>query len=703
MGKVLKGVAIAAAFVGLAFATGGASILAAGATAAAGSVTVAGVTFAAGLGTALLGMAVSSVLAGLSAQFFGPKIPKTQLSRLNPSLDPSASRKAVFGTTAMPLDIRYHEASGTDQEYVDYIIALSAHEIASVDSIYFEENLAWSSGSGVASKYSGYLSTPDIVLAGTSSNYITINTGSKWGSTRLLTGCSYIHLRIKRTGNSKKAESPLPQGLPARVTVIGEGALLYDPRLDSTVPGGSGTHRADDQTTWGSYTDPDDTDNPALQLLWWLLGWHINGKLSVGCGIPPERIDLASFITAANICDESITLADSGTQARYRTSGTASDSDNRTDIINNFLHSMNGTLRDNGGKLALTVMKNDLADPIVDFDDDDILDSFDWQQTRGLDENYNIVRGRYVDPSTNSLYQLVEYPSVSIASPDGIERSMTLDLGYVEDGKRAQRIAKQELQRNQYRGLFTANFTLKALGCSVGDVVSITFTPLGWSNKLFRIVSQEISLKGVVPMSMIEENAAIYAWDADETAPVTPTAPTVYDATNHPYVLGLNDTDTFVSGTINPDGTIVDDKVVTASIVSNSVSKITSANSTSVVNIASTYTVIQQVSFTTDGGPILVTGSFLNYAQPIAAGSHGIDYYLSIPGAGGTQIYYSTQYASGGGATYQFRQQCTLTTHITGVSSGTYTGYLYAKLHNSNSQAATLTADRNLTITELKK
>ena len=116
MGKVIKGVVLAGAFIGLAFATGGASILAAGATAAAGSTVIAGVAFTAGLGSMFLGMAAAAILTGVSSQFFGPKAPKTQLSRLNVSLDPSTPRKAVFGTTAMPLDLRYHESSGTNQE-----------------------------------------------------------------------------------------------------------------------------------------------------------------------------------------------------------------------------------------------------------------------------------------------------------------------------------------------------------------------------------------------------------------------------------------------------------------------------------------------------------------------------------------------------------------------------------------------------------
>lgn len=505
-----------------------------------GSVVAAVVGFAIGgpLGAALFAIGASTALSTAQQIIFGsPQLPKSQLSRLNVTLDTTTPRKAVLGTTAMNLDLRYHEASGTNQEYIDYIIAVAAHKVKSIDEIWFEEKQAWTVGGGVTATYSGYL-TVAVRTEGTAGNTISINGGSKWGSSTRLTGCAYVHIRIKRTGANSKTESPLVNGMPSRVTIIGDGALLYDPRLDSTVPGGSGAHRANDQATWGTYTAADDTDNPALQLLWWLLGWKINDRLSVGCGVPPERIDLESFITAANICDETVSLATGGTQKRYRTSGTASDADDRMSVINTFLACMNGTLRDSNGKLSLEVIKNDLADYVLDFDDNDILGDFEWNQTRGLTDTYNKARGRFVDPSASSLYQLVDYPEVGFDSPDGIERVMTLELPYVEDGRRAQRIAKQVLQRNQYRGLFSAVFTAKAQGCVVGDVVRLTFPALGWSEKLFRVVSQEIRFDGQVPLSLIEESAEIYKWDAEDSAPVTPTAPTVYDPLNNPFILG---------------------------------------------------------------------------------------------------------------------------------------------------------------------
>ena len=558
MGKVLRAVAIAAVIVGVAAVAGAFTpvITATYGTTAVAGVTIGTTTLAVGgmsaIGSAILAMAASTVLSGISAQLFGPKMPKAQASRLTPSLDPMAHRKFVFGETAMNTDIRYFEPSGTDQEYFDFIIATSAHEVEAFDGIWFDDREAWrNDGTGVLNPFIGYLTVTPITK-GTAANYIAINGGTIWGSSCRLTGCSYLHLRIKRTGTTSKVESPLVNGLPNRVTIKGKGAKLYDPRLDSTVTGGSGPERASDQTTWGTGASSN-RNNPALQLLWFLLGWRIpdsTGKLSVGCGIPAARLDLPSFITAANICDEPITLAAGGTQKRYETSGVGSDADNRMEIIQILLTSMNATLRDSNGRLSITVMKNDLATPVLEFDDNDILGDFSWNQTRGLDEMMNAVHGRYTDPSTNSLYQQVEYPVISIASIDGIERMQTLDLPWVQEGRRAQRIAKQVLQRAQYKGIFSATFSMKALGCEVGDIVYISFEPLGWASKPFRVLTQGINNTGQVPMTLIEENAAIYAWDADEQAVVTPTAPTIYDPLNSPYILAISDAEAAADGKI---------------------------------------------------------------------------------------------------------------------------------------------------------
>ena len=83
-------------------------------------------------------------------------------------------------------------------------------------------------------------------------------------------------------------------------------------------------------------------------------------------------------------------------------------------------------------------------------------------------------------------------------------------------------------------------------------------------------MSQEIRFDGQVPLALVEENAAIYAWDREDSAPVVPTAPTVYDPLNSPFILGIDDAGTTAewSGILDDNGNKPEDNAdVTASAV----------------------------------------------------------------------------------------------------------------------------------------
>lgn len=481
-----------------------------------------GATIAAGTIASIAG-AVSVGASLLQKRPKAPKAPQGSVERLNASIDPRTPRKGVWGTTAFNTDIRDQEYTDS-QTYLHRFIVCAAHKTQAYKEIWFDDKVAWTSAGGVQGEYVGYL-TVTAINEGTAGN--AINISARMGTTRRFTGCSYVHLRYKLTGNDKKAESPFAQGIPTRITIIGDGALVYDPRLDSTVTGGSGAHRADDQSTWE--WDDDAARNPALLLLWYMLGWRINGEVSIGCGIPPERIDLESFITAANLCDETVSLAAGGTEPRYRADGVFSDGDDPTNVIDNLKAAMNADLDDVGGKFRLTVFHNDLADPGPAFTDDDMIEGFRWVQTPALSDSFNIVRGSFTDPRPASLYQLVDAPPVEIESRDGINRFDNFDLALVQSPSQWQRLAKQRLQRQQYGGEFTTVFNARGWLLRKNMVIPLSFARLGWVEKLFRVAEMEHRVDGSCPVTLREENAAIYAWDEDEAPAVTLAAPTTYD------------------------------------------------------------------------------------------------------------------------------------------------------------------------------
>ncbi|PXW75989.1 hypothetical protein C7451_106153 [Blastomonas natatoria] len=530
MAKVLKVAALAVGAAAVIVATGGAGIGFLGA-AAAGLAT-------AGLSAGLLIAASTALSIGASLIAKKPQAPRNSpeaINRLNASIDPRTPRKIVFGQTAMATDIRDQEYTD-NQTYLHRFIVTASHAVQSIDEIWFDEKLAWTSGGGAQGEFAGYL---DVATRTEGSAVNAINISARMGSTRRYTGLAYVHLRFKLTGNTKRTDSPFAQSIPSRITIRGKGAKVYDPRLDSTVPGGSGSQRADDQSTWA--WDDDAARNPALQLLWYLLGWRINDKLAVGLGIPQERIDLESFIAAANLCDDEISLAAGGTEPRYRSDGVFSEADSPPTVIDALKASMYADFDDVGGKLRLFVFYNDLAVPQASFDTGNVLGEFEWRQTPALDETFNIVRGIFTDPSDNALYQPVDYPQIELDSVDGIDRIDTFDLPMVQSASQAQRLAKQRLQRQQFGGAFTCTFDATGWRIRKNSPIELSFAPLGWVDKLFRVAEMEHRVDGTVPVVLREESPLIYAWDEEEQPPVQAAPPSTYDFGKNPIVQGIDE------------------------------------------------------------------------------------------------------------------------------------------------------------------
>lgn len=478
-----------------------------------------------------------------------PKASPAQIQRLNANIDTNTGRKSWAGRTAGNTDIRDQEYTD-DQTYLQRFIVTAAHRIEAYEEIWLDDKLAWTFAGGTQGEFVGYFSV-NTVKEGSAAN--AINISARMGSTRRYTGCAYVLLGFKLTGNDSTADSPFAQGVPTRITIKGKGALTYDPRLDSTVAGGSGSQRADDQSTW-VWSDSA-SRNPAIVLLWYLLGWRINDLLSVGLGIPPERIDFESFITAANLCDESVSLAAGGTEPRYRCDGVWSETDDPRTVLDALKASMNADLDDVGGKLRLTVFHNDLASPIASFGADNILAAVNWDQTPPLHETFNIVRGTFTDASSNSLYQPVDFPEVALSSIDGIDRIDTFPLLMVQSASQAQRLAKQRLQRQQYGGELKTTFDITGWKVLKNDPIEQTLPVFGWTDKPFRVAEIEQGMDGLVPVVLREEHEDIYAWDEDEAPAVVAADPTLYDRTLNPVFQAITGVPLGQNLLVNPDFT----------------------------------------------------------------------------------------------------------------------------------------------------
>jgi hypothetical protein len=85
-------------------------------------------------------------------------------------------------------------------------------------------------------------------------------------------------------------------GLPTR-GVLAKWALVYDPRKDSTRPGGSGSHRLGNEATY------EWSELPALHAGTYAFGRYVNDERVMGVGLPDESIDWEGIAAWANDCE----------------------------------------------------------------------------------------------------------------------------------------------------------------------------------------------------------------------------------------------------------------------------------------------------------------------------------------------------------------------------------------------------------------
>lgn len=470
---------------------------------------------------------VSKVVGGV----LGLVKPKTKASAksvntLNKSLDPNAYCKIVLGAPAAPLDVWFWEVFGAKGTLFDEVIAAACHRINGFKELWFESELAINAAGTVQTKFVGLVSRTTRVGA-PAQTALSVGSGTQWTSAATFDGVA--HMCLKWVPDEKRQ----PNGIPSRYTQVLEGALVYDPRRDSTVAGGSGPHRINDQSTW-SYATLDSNNQPigrnnALQALWYILGWRVQNPvtgewiLRCGRGVDPQDINLASFVIGANNCEA----------AGYYTDLLLTTEDDHTSNEDKITcDGLIGRLMDPGGLWSYYANVNDTASIAVELTDADVIQgvTVNWEEFKGMADQFNQVRGKFIYPASPVLFQAFPYPMVRDAVYEanlGIKKAKPLDFEQVLDSTLAQRLARLFLNEAQYQGEFQAGFNYRMLKAQAWSIVRYTSERFGWT-KLFRVWRHDLSVTGGVGAMLREVDPSI--WSAGTvTPPATPNAGTFYD------------------------------------------------------------------------------------------------------------------------------------------------------------------------------
>lgn len=206
----------------------------------------------------------------------------TDLGRTQMVRDPLAPRRIIYGQVLVSGTLTFfHQATSGSYHYM--VLTLAAHECEELGEIRIDNEAVTLDGSGnvTSGPYAGYvqirkyLGSPD----GERDTVWESAIGSHWTADHLGKNIARLHIRLLWDANK------FPAGLPL-ITCMVKGAKVYDPRDEDQSP--------TDPTTWKW------SRNCALCTAHYI---HVRRK------VPYSRIDTEALITAANICDEEISLA----------------------------------------------------------------------------------------------------------------------------------------------------------------------------------------------------------------------------------------------------------------------------------------------------------------------------------------------------------------------------------------------------------
>ena len=436
----------------------------------------------------IVGTVVAGALSGLVQKDEElDQIAEQQASALINKASNNAPLPVVYGLRKIGGTRVFMEVSGSDNEFLHVVIAMSEGEINSFENVYLNNILS------TDSRFSGVLN----VYTHTGSANQTADSNlvadvPNWTSDHRLRGTSYVYCKLKFDQDAYSS------GLPT-ITADIKGTKIFDPR--------------DSSTAW--------SDNPILCIRDYLT------NARYGRGIETALIDDTSFNAAANYCDTTVNIG-GATVKRYTTNGIVNTSQGSMTILKQLLTACKGFLIFSGGKYKIVIDKPETAS--FTFSEDNIVGG--WTVALGTKNNqFNRIRANFINGARDWQPDIAVVESSALRTLDnGILLEKTISLPYTTDIDRAKMITTINI--NQSRQKISCEFTstIEALKAEVGDVVYIKHSTVGWqflnasAGKKFRIIKLTLKNNDEVRVHAVEYSEDSYDFGTifvSDTAPNT--------------------------------------------------------------------------------------------------------------------------------------------------------------------------------------
>jgi len=374
MSKVVRAVGIIA----------GAAALVAGTIATAG---IGSAAFVAGAGKVATVASLASGVANVAAQLTAPK-PTARGSVTNVIIDAEPPRPYMIGESYSAGILRHRVAYGPKLKKVPnpFLWEVKVFSgVGPVDALVQEQFDFQPIGSYFSGFYSSVSQLGQRPEAGALVPPLNAP-ATGWGASSKLSGCAAIGGNYKFDRDGKVFAA----GLPAH-GAIWRGERVYDPRLDSTYPGGSGPHRLGNEATY-TYSA-----NPALHAGTYAYGRYQNGIKVFGIGLPADAIDWAAIVDWANLCDAN------GWEAH----GTIYEGGRGANVQEQRIRNLDDICAAGGGRwlVAGAVLSFDWHRPrvpLATLTDDDLLEEGgSATAVQSIRDRMNGVRPQYISPAHN--------------------------------------------------------------------------------------------------------------------------------------------------------------------------------------------------------------------------------------------------------------------------------------------------------------
>lgn len=345
-----------------------------------------------------------------------------------------------------------------------------------------------------------------------------------WGPSHKLSGKAAFLMVMAE--NSKGSAFPTGEVKPL-VTL--RGLKVYDPRQDSTYPGGVGPQRLSDPSTW-TYSD-----NPILWALKWCLGlWEgPNGKGAPqvdfqvgGIGAKPSGIDFPAFVAAANVSD-----ANDWTVAAY-----PNTDDDKSQVLDGFLQAGGCVYAQRAGKISCIQRAAPRAS-VVTISAADTAGPLEIDTAASRIDRINTLRPRFW--SEAHRWQMTaldgEITAQAYRDEDGAARTRGLDFPFVSIARQCGQLAALQIAntREGIAGIIPLKPHMQRI--RPGDAFTITEPGFVLNGvKCLCLNTDYDPATGVVRVSFVSETDAKYPFAMGQNP--TPPAPQVLTPVDPAFV-----------------------------------------------------------------------------------------------------------------------------------------------------------------------